>query len=270
MAGASVAKIGVGAPNRATGGVLVAAAGTSLPSGVAGDVSAWTKLAYVADDGLRPSGERTSTDIYDWAGDLIYSPQDQHSTQFQLKLLGAFDGDVLQETFGDDNVTTVGSLTTVLETGTPLGVHPWVFDMRDNAKKTRIVVPAGQITGVSEDPMVRNGLQGFDVTLTCYKDDSGVKAYRYYDTGVTPAAPTISSRAPLGNLATAGGEIQVLTGLNFTGTTGVTVGGTAVLDFQLINDQTLSIITPAKSAGSFNIVATNAAGASAGFSVTYA
>ncbi|WP_051179723.1 phage tail tube protein [Nocardia concava] len=269
MAGASVAKIGVGAPNKATGGVLVAPAGTTLPVGVSGDVSTWTKLAYVADDGLRPSGDRSSTDIYDWSGDLIYSPQDQHSTAFQLKLIAAFDSDVLSEAFGAANVTTVGSLTTVKETGDPLGVHPWVFDMRDNAKKARIVVPAGQITAVKEDPMVRNGLQAFDVTLTCYKDDTGVKAYRYYDTGATPSAPTISAHLPA-TVGVAGGDLLELTGTNFTGTTGATVGGTAATKFFVVNDQTLIITVPAKSAGSYPVIVTNAVGPSAGHNVTFA
>ncbi|WP_280412538.1 IPT/TIG domain-containing protein [Nocardia asiatica] len=86
----------------------------------------------------------------------------------------------------------------------------------------------------------------------------------------TASVPTISSRVPGGNLATAGGEILVLTGQHFTGTTAVTVGGTNALDFQVQDDLTLSIITPAKTAGSQNIVVTNATGASANFPVTYA
>ena len=162
---------------------MVAAAGTTLPIGVSSATTSFVKLGYVGDDGLRPSGTRTSTDIFDWGGDLIYSPQENHSTQFQIKLLAAFDGDVLGEVFGEAFVTTVGSLTTVEETGEPLGIHPWLFDMRDGDKRTRIVVPVGQITAVTEGPFVRNALQSFDCTITCYKDDAGRKAYRYLDDG---------------------------------------------------------------------------------------
>jgi hypothetical protein len=269
VAGNSVAKIGVGAP-LATGGILVAPSGTTLPVGVSTAATGFTKLGYVADDGLRPSGERTSTDIYDWGGDLIYSPQENHSTVFQFKLVAAFDADVLSEVFGSSQVTTVGSLTTVVENGEPLDIHPWCFEMRDNNKRVRITVPNGQLTGISEDPFVRNALQAFDCTLTCYKDENGNKAYRYYDDGSSASAPTITAVAPSGSLDTDGGEILVLTGTNFTGTTGVDVGAAAVLDFQIINDQTLSIITPANSAGAHDVVVTNATGDSAGFSVTYA
>lgn len=272
MAGNSVANIGTGGPG-GTGGISIFAAGASLPTDVVPLAPAGaTKLGYVAKDGIRPSGQRTSTDIYDWAGDLIYSPQDQHSTQFQFKLLSSFDPDVLTEAFGSDNVVTVGDLTIVEETGSPLGIHPWMFDMRDNNKRVRIVPAEAQVTGISEGPMVTNDLQSFDVTLTCYKDANGVKAYRYYNKNAAIGAglPVVTARSPIGNLATAGGEILVLSGTNFTGTTGVTVDGDPVLDFQVIDNRTLSIITPVQAAGTYNLVVTNASGAGTAFSVTYA
>lgn len=269
MAGPSVAKIGVAAP-LATGGVMAAAAGTTLPVGVSSSTSSFTKLGLVADDGLRPGGERTSTPIYDWAGDLIASPQENHSTRFQFKLYAAYDADVLSEVFHDDNVTTVGSLTTVLETGLPLAIHPWVFDMRDGDKRLRIAVPLGQLTGATEGPMIRNGLQSFDVTLECYKDSSGVKAYRYYDDGSAAAVPTISSDEPA-SVGTAGGDLVTLRGTNFTGTTGATVDGDAVTEFIVVDDQTLVITVPAQTAGTYNVIVTNATGASAAYTgITYA
>lgn len=268
MAGPAVANIGVGAP-LATGGITVLPAGATLPTNVTPAlVAGGTRLGYVADDGLRPSGERTSTDIFDWGGDLIYSPQDQHAVQFQFKLLSAFDPDTLKEVFGEDNVTTVGALTTVEETGSPLTIHPWVFDMRDSSKRVRIVVPAGQITAAAEEPFVRNGLQGFDVTLTCYKDENGRKAHRFYDNGSTPSAPSIVSHSPA-SVGAAGGDLVQLNGMNFSGTTDVTVGATPVTEFLVVDDQTLIITVPAKTAGAHDVIVTNAVGASAAYSITY-
>lgn len=272
MAGPTVANIGVGAP-MATGGIMIFAAGATLPTDVTPVSPAGaTKLGLVADDGLRPSGERTSTPIYDWGGDLIYSPQENHSTAFQYKLYSTFDVDVLREAFGTENVSTVGDLTIVEETGSPLGIHPWLFDMRDNNKRVRIVAPEAQVTAITEGPFVRNGLQSFDMTLTCYKDGNGRKAYRYYNKNAAADAglPVVNSRAPGGDLAVGGGEILVLSGTNFTGTTGVTVDGDAVLDFQVIDNRTLSVITPAQLAGTYDLVVTNATGAGTAFSVTYA
>ncbi|RBO82068.1 phage tail tube protein [Nocardia puris] len=267
MAGASVAKIGVGAPDRVTGGILVAPAGTTLPTTPSASVSSWTKLGYVGDDGIRPSGTRTSTDLFDWAGDLIYSPQENHSAAFQFRLLSAWDPDVLAEVFGEDNVSTVGSLTTVHETGEPLSVHPWLFDVRDGGKRGRLVIPEGQITAVTESPFVRNGLKAFDCTLTCYKDTSGKKVYRYYDDGSAPLAPTIVSVDPAA-FAAAGGEVVEVTGTGFVGTTGVTIDGAGVA-FNVISDTKLALVTAAESAGTYDLVVTNATGASAPFTVTY-
>lgn len=257
----------------ATGGIMIFAAGASLPTDVTPVSPAGaTKLGLVADDGLRPSGERTSTPIYDWGGDLIYSPQENHSTVFQYKLYSTFDVDVLREAFGTENVSTVGDLTIVEETGSPLGIHPWLFDMRDNNKRVRIVAPEAQVTSITEGPFVRNGLQSFDCTLTCYKDVNGRKAYRYYNKNAALGAglAVINSHAPTGTLATAGGELLVLSGTNFTGATNVTVGGTAVMDFQVVDNRTISIITPAKTAGAHNVVVTTPAGAGTPYSVTYA
>ncbi|WP_342800972.1 IPT/TIG domain-containing protein [Nocardia sp. No.11] len=272
MAGPTVANIGVGAP-LASGGISIFAPGASLPTDVTPITPAGaTRLGYVADDGLRPSGERTSSPIYDWAGDLIYSPQDQHSTAFQFKLYSAFDPDTLKEAFGSENVTTIGDLTIVEETGSPLGIHPWMFDMRDGSKRARIVPAEAQVTAITEGPFVRNGLQSFDCTLTCYKDANGVKAYRYYNANAAAGAglPVVSSRTPAGNLPTAGGDLLILRGTNFTGTTGVTIGGTAVLDLEVVDNRTLTVIVPAKTAGTHNLVVTNAAGAGTPLSVTYA
>lgn len=272
MAGPSVANISVGAP-LATGGVTIFARGATLPTDVTPTLPAnGTRLGLVGDDGLRPSGERTSSPIYDWGGDLIASPQENHSTAFQLKLYAAHDPDTLKEVFGAENVITIDDLTIVEETGSPLGIHPWMFDMRDGDKRVRIVAPEAQVTSITEGPFVRNALQSFDITLSCYKDAAGKKAYRYYNRNAAAGAglPVVTASAPTDDLATAGGQLLTLSGSNFTGVTAVTIDGDAVLDFQLVDNRTLSIITPPQSAGEYNLVVTTAAGASPAHSVTYA
>jgi hypothetical protein len=270
MAGASVAKIAVGSPHAGatgTGGILVAPAGTTLPVGVVAAATGFTALGYVGDDGLRPAGERTSTPIKDWAGDEIYRPQENHSAAFQVKLLQYIDADVQREVHGTDNVTQVGSLITVHETGEPLGVHPWIFDMRDGVKRERICIPAGQITASTEGAKVNNSLMSYDVTVTCYKDDAGIKVYRYLDDGSSPAAPTVTAVDP-SSLATAGGQVIEVTGTGFSGTTGVTIDGAGVA-FNVISSTKLAVVSGAEAAGDYNLVVTNATGPSAAFEVTY-
>lgn len=82
--------------------------------------------------------------------------------------------------------------------------------------------------------------------------------------------PVIESRTPSADLATGGGTLITLKGANFTGTTGVVIGGTAATSFNVVDDKHLSVVTPAKTAGSHNVIVTNATGPSAAFAVTYA
>jgi hypothetical protein len=62
--------------------------------------------------------------------------------------------------------------------------------------------------------------------------------------------------------AAAATETLLLTGVNFTGTTGVTIGGVAGTGLQVFDDRHLKFVVPAGSAGSAPIIVTNAAGAS--------
>lgn len=79
----------------------------------------------------------------------------------------------------------------------------------------------------------------------------------------TPAAPVVYSISDNGG-TTAGGEVVFVTGYGFTGTTSVTVGGTAATDWEVESPTRLALITPAHAAGAAVIVITTPAGASAG------
>jgi hypothetical protein len=82
--------------------------------------------------------------------------------------------------------------------------------------------------------------------------------------------PTIASRNPATDLATAGGTVVTVTGDDFGGSTGATIGGTAVTGFVVDSETQCHFTTPAKAAGTYPLVIANPAGASAGFNVTYA
>lgn len=78
----------------------------------------------------------------------------------------------------------------------------------------------------------------------------------------TPAAPVIYSMSDQAG-PTAGGEIIIVSGYGFIGVTTVTVGGTAATDFEVVSPYRVDLITPPKTAGTHQVVISNATGASA-------
>jgi hypothetical protein len=70
--------------------------------------------------------------------------------------------------------------------------------------------------------------------------------------------PIIESALP--TLATVG-DVLVLRGYKFTGTTGITVDAQAVTEFEVIDDYTLALVIPSSVTGAAPIIVTNAAGA---------
>jgi hypothetical protein len=83
----------------------------------------------------------------------------------------------------------------------------------------------------------------------------------------TAAAPVVISALQSG---TGAGAIVVITGAYFTGTTGVTVGGTAAAEIDVLSDGTLVITLPAGATGSAPIIVTTPNGSSGSFAFTRA
>ena len=72
-------------------------------------------------------------------------------------------------------------------------------------------------------------------------------------------APTVTSISPsIGG--TVGGATVTLTGTNFTGTTGVTIGGAACTSVSVVNPTTITCVTPAGTRGEASVVVTNGSG----------
>jgi len=74
--------------------------------------------------------------------------------------------------------------------------------------------------------------------------------------------PTVATIVPDSGTAAGGASVTVF-GANFTGATGVTIGGTAATNVVVVNDSTISCTTPAGVAGTASVLVTNPAGANA-------
>ncbi|MCZ7376549.1 phage tail tube protein [Micromonospora sp. WMMC250] len=76
------------------------------------------------------------------------------------------------------------------------------------------------------------------------------------------ADPAVTAVAPNTGPA-AGGTLVTITGINFTGATAVTFGGTAATSFRVISPSVISAVTPAKTAGVHDVLVTTPNGTSA-------
>lgn len=76
-------------------------------------------------------------------------------------------------------------------------------------------------------------------------------------------APTVTAATPnFGSIN--GGATITLTGTDFTGTTGVTIGGVAATNVTIVSATSITLTAPAGSAGTASIVVTNGSGSNAG------
>lgn len=72
-------------------------------------------------------------------------------------------------------------------------------------------------------------------------------------------APTVTTISPRTGGVTGGSSVTI-TGTNFTGTTGVTIGGAAATSVVVVNDTTITCKTPTGSEGTASVLVTNGSG----------
>jgi len=82
--------------------------------------------------------------------------------------------------------------------------------------------------------------------------------------------PIVESASPATATGVTVGDVLVLKGYHFTGTTGITMDAQTVLEKNIIDDNTIAFLVPASVSGSAPIVVTNANGAGASFPFTAA
>jgi len=130
---------------------------------------------------------------------------------------------------------------------------------RSVAFNTGLWVAVGQGTNsiaTSLDGVVWTGRTGTSIFST-----SGLGAA----VGVIITPSVINSISPSSG-AIVGGTSVTITGANFTGATSLTFDGIAATSFTIVNSNTITCITPARSAGAVGIIVTNGGGPSDAFS----
>ena len=193
------ADVRIGAPEQSvTGAIKNAPIGTTLPtlssittSGVSLD-NAFTGDEYVSEDGLTLTPAMSTTDIKDWSGATVRKVLESFDGTLSWTMIST-NASALGIAFGADHVTTQAAAAAHgAQIRAELGAHipearSWVFLMKDGEARIVIVVPNGQVTEVGEVTFASNAAVGWNVTLSCYPDESGECIYVMTDDGVTSA-----------------------------------------------------------------------------------
>lgn len=190
----TVANVASGKP-LASGGIWLAPIGSTAPANVSTALNAAYKSAgYIGEDGVTEGGERSTSKIKAWGGDVVKVVQDEHSLTYTFRFIEAMNGDVLKAVYGDANVTTTaatastGTIHEVKVTGESLPHFQIVFEIKDGDNRIRISAEDVQITEVGEITYSDGDVIGYEVTIECFADGEGVKATKWLDNGVFSGA----------------------------------------------------------------------------------
>jgi len=178
----------------ATGGVLIGALNATAPTTASSAIAAFAAAGYIGEDGVTETNERNTDKIRAWGGDTVKIVQTEHNVSYKFTFLETLNTDVLKAVYGDANVTTTaatastGTLQKVLINSSTLPHKSYVFEVKDGNAKIRIYVPDGQITEVGDVTYSDSEVVGYEVTVECFADASGNKAYKYLDNGIFSGA----------------------------------------------------------------------------------
>ena len=153
------------------------------------------------------------------------------------------------------NDLTAGGATVVI-TGTNFTGATGV-SFGGTAATNVIVNSATQITATA--PAGSLGTVNVTVTTPGGTSSTGAANQFTYQVAFIPNAPTVSSLSPPSG-TTNGGTTVTITGIDFTGATAVTFGGTAASSFTVNSSTQITATAPARSAGAVAVAVTTSGG----------
>lgn len=177
-----------------TGGAIYRApVGAKLPVTYSEQLdSAFKNLGFVSEDGIingnSPSGDKVKA----WGGATVLNYMDDKPDTFKMKLLEAFNADVLKTIYNEKNVVVAEGSGDIHITATAedMAQYVWVIDMiLKGGRAKRIVIPSASITEMEEIVYKDNEPIGYGITLSAVPDASGAYHHEYIQ-GASPAATT--------------------------------------------------------------------------------
>src|SRR5688572_29067903 len=160
-----------------TGAVYVAPTGTALPESVAAALdAAFDDVGYITEDGVTTATSIDVNDIKAWQnGDTVRKIQTGHDFTVAFGMLET-NPTALELYYGN-------YAAGVVEVRGSQGFRgAFVINVVDDTDLIRIVIPDAQVTEKTDVNYVNADPATYGVTLTCYPDTNGVKAYLYFET----------------------------------------------------------------------------------------
>lgn len=166
------------------GGVSHAPTGTTLPTSATASLNAaFKELGLLSEEGIIESEGRSVNQVKAWQnGSNVRAIQTEHSLTYKFTCIET-NVEVAKLIHGSANVTGTTDLTIQVKADA-LARECFAFDVLDGSNTIRIVVPAGQVIERGDTAYAGGDAISYPVTIECYPDGSGVKAYKYTDDGV--------------------------------------------------------------------------------------
>lgn len=164
-----------------TGELYVAPLGTSRPTSASEQLDAdYIGLGYVSEDGVTEAHEDSVDNIVAWQNSTIVRAVRTSSLMTLSLTLVETKRDVLTLFHPGATVQSDGGTGWKLEVPTPaIARRQFVLDVLDGTKIIRIDVGNGEITSRGEITYAATGAVGYQITITCYPDDSGLLCVKY-------------------------------------------------------------------------------------------
>ena len=182
----------VSASKPKTGGAIFRAPlGTALPKTYSEQLdAAFKNLGYVSEDGISNGNSPSGDKVKAWGGATVMNYMDDKPDTFKMKLLEAFNADVLKTIYNEKNVVVTEGTGDIHITATAEDMTQcaWVIDMiLKSGRAKRIVIPIASITEMEEIVYKDNEPIGYGITLSAVPDASGAYHHEYIQGNIPTA-----------------------------------------------------------------------------------
>jgi hypothetical protein len=167
-----------------TGAFAYAPTATALPAdAITALAVTYKNVGYLDESGVVQSITESSADIKAWQNaDIVRTISTEHKLTYKLTLLET-------NPIALELIAGVAPVLGVMQIkGGVRPHHVFVLDVVDGTSHIRIVIPDGQVSEVGDVTYVNGAPISYPITINCFPDATGVKAYVHYATAGVPAA----------------------------------------------------------------------------------